>query len=77
MKVRVTLKDPDGFYESVREAVEASLASMELSDDEREAVANTRMDRTWKALQRWVEHQEYVNLEFDTLEGTATVVPRG
>jgi hypothetical protein len=76
MKFRIQLKDPDGFSDGMDEAIEASLSEADLSEDEKEAVSEARRERAWKALEKWVEYNEYVTIEFDTTLGTATVVPR-
>jgi hypothetical protein len=76
VKFRIQLKDPDGFSDGMDEAIEASLSEADLSDDEKEAVSEARQERAWKALETWVEYQEYVTIEFDTDAGTAVVVPR-
>lgn len=76
MKIRVTLKDPDGFYDSVKEAVKESLKGIGLSEAEVEAVAETRLEETWEKLEKWIEYKEYVDLEFDTEAGTAVIVER-
>lgn len=76
MKFRIQLKDPDGFSDGMDEAIKASLSESNLSEDEKEAVSEARQERAWKALETWVEYQEYVTIEFDTDAGTATVVPR-
>ena len=73
MKIVVTLKDPDGFYESVEEEVVKSLKSSGLPEHEQEALTDTRLQKAWEFLSTWVECQEYVTLEFDTEAGTATV----
>jgi len=76
MKISVTLKDPDGFGECVDEDVKASLADSGLPEDEQEAVVEKRLEKVWKELERWVDCQEYVTIDFDTEAGTATVRPR-
>lgn len=77
MKIRITLKDPDGFYESVKEAVKESLEALtDLDTDEKESLFEHRMEKVWEQLEPWVEYQEYVTLEFDTEKGTAEVVKR-
>jgi hypothetical protein len=77
MKIRVTLKDPDGFYESVRDAVtEWASRQPDLDQEEREQIIDARMTSVWKKLGRWVEYKEYVDIEFDTEAMTATVVAR-
>lgn len=72
---RVTLKDPDGFYEGIRDAVAESVADVE-DDEEREALEEVRRKKFETALEKWVEYDEYVTLEFDLTNGTARVVPR-
>lgn len=72
MKIAVYLKDPDGFYDAVKDAATASLPK-DLDDDEREAVMETRLEKTWEKLKKWVQYQEYVTIIFDTEAGTATV----
>jgi hypothetical protein len=59
MKMRITLKDPDGFYEAIRS--ESSRLGIP------EGVA-------WESIKPWVEFSEYVTLEFDLEEGSARVV---
>lgn len=76
MKINVSLKDPDGFSNSVDEAVRASVDSTPgLDEDEKEHIFETRRETVWKKLARFVQYQEYVSIEFDTDEGTAVVVP--
>lgn len=76
MKLTVTLKDPDGFYESVLDAVKDSLSGSGLDDDEMESAVETRMDKVWTKLSKFVEYKEYIDIEFDTDAGTARVVER-
>jgi predicted ATP-dependent Lon-type protease len=76
MKFRVTLKDPDAFYEAIREAIKESLAATHpLADAEREAIRELRRDSVSASIERWVEYGEYVTIEFDIEAMTATVVP--
>lgn len=74
MIVKVYLKDPDGFSESVDEAVKTEVAKLGLSEDEAEAVFEKRREKVWAALERWVEYQEYVGITFDIEAGIATVL---
>lgn len=77
-KFRVTLKDPDGVYESVsqhavmmaKEALKSRCVAEFMEGDWARNVANTLNDR----IARWVQYGEYVTIEFDTDAGTATVV---
>jgi hypothetical protein len=77
MKVRVTLKDPDGFYDGVQEAAKQQCSAIDgLDEDERELLLEKRVERIGEAMESWVEYSEYVTLEFDIEAGTAIVVPR-
>lgn len=77
MVVEVTLKDPDGFYESVRDAVREDVAKVSnLDDAEREALEESRTEGVFAVLEKWVQYQEYVTILFDTENRTATVKPR-
>jgi hypothetical protein len=73
MKISVYLKDPDGFSNEVDEAVKKSLADLGLDEDEMEPLIERRTEKVWKQLEKWVEYQEYVGIEFDLEAGTATV----
>lgn len=76
MKIRITLKDPDRVYDAVQDAVQGSLEAHEgLDDDEKEAIMETRINKTWAILEKFIQYQEYITVEFDTVDGTARVVP--
>ena len=76
MKFRVTLKDPDGFYDGITDAVESSLNGTTFSDEEEfEKISELRREKIKTAISKWVEYGEYITIEFDTTAGTATVVP--
>lgn len=77
MKFRVMMKDPDGPYECIREAAEESLASMNLDDEDREAILPNRVRKLEECTDEWLKYGEYVELEFDTEEKTCTVVKPG
>ena len=80
-KFRVTLKDPDGVFESVRDhalqlaaKVKANAAVVELREGDWATSIKEDIDDD---ISRWVRHGEYVTIEFDTDAGTATVVEVG
>lgn len=76
MKIRLTLKDPDEFYDRVKDAVYQEVDKIEgIDDDEKDSLLDVRSDKVWVCLSRWVTHQEQVTIEFDTNDCTATVVP--
>ena len=76
MKINVYLKDPDGFSESIDDAVKADVKALGLPADEAKALIEVRRQKASDALMKWVEYGEYVAIDFDTDAGTATVVVR-
>lgn len=76
MKIIVTVKDPDGFYDCVKNAVKESIDQLEnIDEDEKEELLESRLEKTWDKLEKFVDCQEYLRVEFDTDAGTATVLP--
>lgn len=76
MKLRVTLKDPDGFSEAVMEAADQVENTAGLSEEEIENLIDGREKKLWHKLKRWVRWNEYIELEFDIIEMTARVIER-
>lgn len=75
-KVRITVKDPDGVYDAIRDAARASLKDVhDLSKAEREDLVEGRHEQIAEALSSWVEYGEYITVEFDTEAKTARVMP--
>ena len=79
MKVRITMKDPDVLHDAVAEAVEADVKQVPgLTDQERDELAESRREKVrQRIVDRWMKWGEYLEVEFDTEAGTATVVERG
>jgi len=75
MKFTITMKDPDGFYESVMDAITEDVRGIQ-DPDEREAVRQVREEKTHALLKRWFEYAEYLTVEVDTVAETCTVVTR-
>ena len=76
MKFIVTFKDPDGPSDSIDEAARKSIAAIEgLSEPEREALEEKRIEALREATAKWFKWGEYVDIEIDTEAGTATVLP--
>lgn len=74
MKIKITMKDPDGAQDSIDRAIKESVADIEgLNDREREALIEVRSESL--DLSRWLRYGEYVTIEIDTDAGTAIVVP--
>lgn len=78
MKIAVTLKDPDGVYDSVNSAVAAQVEAIEgMTGDERQEIIEIRQDEVSSKLKKWIKYGEYVTIVFDTIEMTATVKENG
>lgn len=76
MKISVTLKDPDGVYESISQAMEEqerALVAGGMAADEAAAAIEVRRENVQQQLTRWIEYGEYLTVEFDTDAQTATV----
>jgi hypothetical protein len=75
MKIKIQLKDPDGFYDGIREVAKRVGDEIQgISDDTRELVEDKTHDDISEILSKWVEFGEYITIVFDTEEGTATVL---
>lgn len=76
MKFQVTMKDPDGPYECIRDAAGESLEEIAgLSPDECDCLKEKRTEELNKFAGKWLKYGEYVTVEFDTEADTATVIP--
>ena len=74
MKLQITLKDPDGVYESIKQAAESSTGDTEgLDNNELDELAETRREKLEEKCKRWIKYGEYVTIEIDTDANTATV----
>jgi len=74
MKFKITMKDPDGVYNSVTDAAAASAAAVNgISDDERESLEESRREEITECIGKWFEYSEYLTVEIDTDSMTATV----
>lgn len=74
MKLRITLKDPDGVNDALQVAADASTITLEgLSDSERNMIVKARLDQLVEKCCAWITYCEYVTIEIDTDAGTATV----
>lgn len=82
MKIKLTLKDPDGVYESLQLAVDdavdaddARIAQLPDPQAAAEALREEVGEQVQRAAARWVQWGEYVSIEIDTVAGTAVVLP--
>lgn len=75
MKIRITFKDPDGVFESIREAVCNEIFKIkELSDEEKGLLEEKRHESLAEKCEPWIQNGEYVTIEIDTEAKTAVVV---
>lgn len=75
MKIRICMKDPDGPYDCIREAVKESMSNMEfLTDHEREAFYTARLETVEDACRPWLRYGEYMDIEIDTDTNSAVVI---
>jgi hypothetical protein len=73
MKIKITVKDPDGFYDAIHDAVSLDVDEMGLSDGEKDVLINLRIKEQMEKLEKWVEYDESLTVEFDTENMTAIV----
>jgi hypothetical protein len=75
MKIRLTFKDPDGIGESIEKVAEESLKMVDgISNSEREALTESRIEEIGSVLSKWILYGDYCSVEFDTDAGTARVL---
>jgi hypothetical protein len=75
MKIRVTLKDPDTMLDSVDEAVKRLPKPADVSASEWAYIREQRgLEAKEHISDRWMRYGEYLDVEFDTEAGTATVL---
>jgi hypothetical protein len=76
MKFKITMKDPDGFSDSMQEAAKQSVSSATgIDDEEREQLEDTCKEELEQVARKWFRYSEYVTIEIDTDAKTATVCP--
>lgn len=61
MKFRITMKDPDGVFESIEDAVKADLPDRHYEYEQ--------------MIKPWFRFSEYITVEIDTEAKTCVVVP--
>lgn len=70
MKFLVTLKDPDGIYDCVYDAVNETRPP-DITDDEWEEIRSRRMSQITG---RWFKYGDYCTIEIDADQNTARVL---
>lgn len=75
MKFRITMKDPDVLEDACENAAKESVKEIPgLSDSERKTIASERAGLLSEFACGWMDHGEYVVIEFDTEAGTAVLI---
>ena len=75
MKIRITMKDPDCLYGPVDDAINEWIQTIEdLSDHEKDALAEARKETVRSKLYKWFEYGEYLEVEVDTDAETCVVL---
>ncbi|NJN96358.1 MAG: hypothetical protein HC875_20700 [Anaerolineales bacterium] len=74
MKIKIAMKDPDGVYEGIQEAVEEDMKLLNLPPDEIEEIKELRNEKAYEICSKWFKYGEYLNIEVDTEEGTIRVL---
>ena len=74
MRFTITMKDPDGVYESIQDAI-GGIRVGGLDADELSDVRERRAEKVHKLCGRWFEYGEYLRVEVDTEAETCTVLP--
>jgi hypothetical protein len=70
MKFIVTFKTPD----AVLDAIERELPPAIVGNQEEESLRAYEVEKLAEFVAKWVRYGEYVDIEFDTEAGTATVL---
>ncbi len=77
MKFRVTLNNPDGVYDGLKDAASNSVRAIEgLTAGERELITESRYEAFREFAGAWFECSESITVEFDTEEETAVAVKK-
>jgi len=74
MKFKITMKDPDGFADSISRAAQESVESVNgVNDEEKSDLVDGRSEELKEAVKKWFEYEEYLRVEIDTDTGTIRV----
>jgi len=76
MKIRITFKDPDGVDVSLEDWLNSwALEKLSGESEElKEIMIEKKSDEIKEKIRPWVEYGEYITIEFDLDEQTASVV---
>ena len=74
MKIKITFKDPDAVPNCLYDEVFKQVKELKLSDAEKDAVCEIRMNEIEQKLAAWLRYSECLTVEFDLENMTATVL---
>lgn len=64
MKFRITLKDPDGFADSIRDAACEMVEQIAgVDDDERQLMLESKNEKLSRLCEKWFSYSEYLTVE--------------
>jgi hypothetical protein len=76
MKFKITMKDPDGFGDSLQDAAKEMAEQVTgVDEEEREALIEYKQEKLSEICKKWFEYSEYLTVEIDTEAETCVVVP--
>jgi hypothetical protein len=77
MKFKIIMKDPDGVWGCLRDAaIESANAVDGISQEERDALIESRRESLGALCNKWFEYDEYLTVEIDTEAKTIVVWER-
>lgn len=76
MKIVISMKNPDCVSDAVRESAQDFVNEKRpsLAGNAREEAIRAREKSILGQLSKWIEYEEYINVEFDLVTGTAKVL---
>ncbi len=75
MIFKIQMKDPDGVFDSIRDAAKRSLELGEsISREEGNLIIESRREKLNEDVKKWITCGEYLTIEIDTDKMTATVL---
>jgi|10_taG_2_1085330.scaffolds.fasta_scaffold99297_1 hypothetical protein len=74
MKFRIAFIDACGVHQSLIEAASCDIPDS-LSSEEQELIIDERHNTLHMFVNNWIEYDEFITIEFDTVKRTAVVVP--
>lgn len=74
MQFKVTFKDPDTLYDTIKDEVKRQVADLNLSEAETKLLVEERTNTQMDICKKWFEFGEYLTVEIDTDEKTCKVL---